>query len=181
MKNIRMLLAAFLVLQLIATAHAGQQSAVSADAAQNAVAQGAYVVDVRGAAAFAQGHLAQAASLPADAASLPLQTLAALLANAGIDSSRTVLVMGDAGDANAKALWERLAVVTSGRVLWLVGGVQEWTLRGHALTAETVSRPRVPQYLVSFDAPASSSLMAGSRVRTSALLERDLPVRMALN
>ncbi len=164
---------------------AGQASAVSADDAHSAVSQGAYVVDVRDAAAFAQGHLPQASILPADAAQLPLQQLAALLAQAGVDSSRTILVMGDAGDANALALWQRLAGVASGRVLWLVGGVPEWQMRGHALTSAASSRPPVPQFLAPFypaDAsPASALRMAGSRVRTSAQLEMNLPIKLALN
>ncbi len=185
MKNIALFLACFVSALLASPAHAGQATAVSADDAHTALVQGAYVVDVRGIEAFAQGHLAQAASLPADAAQLPLQQLAALLSQAGIDTSRTMLVMGDAGQPQAQALWQRLASVTSGRVLWLVGGVQEWQMRGHALTAAVAARQRVPQFLVAFDAasdaPAHASRMAGSRVRTSALLERDLPVQLALN
>ena len=180
-KNIALLFAASLSLLLISPAHAGNATAVSADDAQTAVVQGAYVVDVRTAAAFSQGHLPQAAWLPADAAQLPLKNLAALLATAGIDSSRTMLIVGDVGDSNAQALWQRLASVTSGRVLWLVGGVQEWQMRGHALTEQITSRYPVPQFLVSFDTPVNSSRMAGSRVRTSSLLERNLPVQLALN
>ncbi len=181
MKKIALHLATSLALLLVTHAQAGQASAVSADDAQSAVAQGAYVVDVRSAAAFAQGHVPLATSLQSDAAQLPLHHLATVLSQAGIDSSRTVLVMGDAGDANAQALWQRLAGVTSGRVLWLVGGVQEWQMRGLVLTSAVSSRLPVPQYLAPFDAPADALRMAGSRVRTSALLERNLAVRVALN
>jgi rhodanese-related sulfurtransferase len=162
-------------------ASAGQAVAVSADDAQAAVSQGAHVLDVRTAAQFAAGHLPQASAVPAQAAQLALTDLAALLSQAGVDSSRTMLVVGDAGDANAQALWQRLAQVTSGRVLWLVGGVQEWQMRGHALSLDASSRPTVPQYLAPFDAPAQNTRMAGSKVRTSALLERNLPVQLALN
>lgn len=181
MKNIALIFAASLALLSAAHTQAGQASAVSADDAQSAVAQGAYVVDVRAAAAFAQGHLPLATSLQSDAAQLPLQSLAALLSQAGIDSSRTMLVVGDAGDANAHALWERLAQVSSGRVLWLVGGVQEWQMRGHVLTTSVSTRLPVPQFLAPFDAAPNASRMAGSRVRTSALLERDLAVQIASN
>jgi rhodanese-related sulfurtransferase len=160
---------------------AGQASAVSADDAQTAIAQGAFVVDVREASAFAQGRLPQASSLPAVAAQLPVGELAHLLSAAGVDSSRTILVVGDAGDEKAQALWQRLSGLTSGRVLWLVGGVQEWQLRGYALTQQVPSRLPVPQFLAPFDVQPSNSRMAGSRVRTSALLERDLPVKLALN
>jgi 3-mercaptopyruvate sulfurtransferase SseA len=180
MKKLLLFLATSFAL-LAAPAQAGQSRAVSADDAQSAVAQGAYVVDVRSALAFAHGHLPQAASLRSDAAQLPLQDLATVLSKAGIDSSRTVLVVGDAGDANAQALWERLASVASGRVLWLVGGVPEWQMRGHVLTTAVASRFPVPQFLVSFEAPPDASRMAGSRVRTSALLERNLAMQVALN
>lgn len=181
MKKFTCVVTATFALLLTSYAQAGQVGAVSADDAQAAVERGAFVVDVRSLAAFAQGHLSQAASLPADAAQRPLQNLAALLSKAGIDSSRTVLVVGEPGDANAQALWQRLASVSSGRVLWLVGGVQEWQMRGHALTTIVSVRSPVPQFLASFDAPANASRMAGSKVRTSALLERDLPIQVALN
>lgn len=175
---------AFSITVIAPSVQAGQAQAVSADDAHTAQVQGAYVVDVRTIEAFAQGHLAQAASLPAGAAQLPLPQLAALLSQAGVDSSRTMLIVGDAGDANAQALWQRLASVASGRVLWLVGGVQEWQMRGHVLTTAVASRHRVPQFLSPFDqthmAPANASRMAGGRVRTSAMLERDLPVQLAL-
>jgi 3-mercaptopyruvate sulfurtransferase SseA len=181
MKKTALLLAVSLSCLLGVGAHAGQASAVSADDAHTALAQGAFVVDVRSQQAFAAGHLAQAACLPRDAAQLPLSSLAALLSQAGVDSSRTVLVMGDAGDANAQALWQRLAQVSSGRVLWLVGGVQEWEMRGHALTTQPASRLPVPQFLTPFVATDSASRMAGSKVRSSALLERDLAIKVALN
>jgi 3-mercaptopyruvate sulfurtransferase SseA len=173
--------ALLLSLFFAAHVHAGQASAVSADHAQAAIAQGAYVMDVRSAQAFAAGHVPHAAALPANAAALPLAELAALLAQAGVDSSRTMLVVGDAGDANAQALWQRLAQVTSGRVLWLVGGVQEWQMRGHALTQQVTTRAPVPQFLTPFDAPVNASRMAGGRVRSSALLERNAPIQLALN
>ncbi|MBS7809067.1 rhodanese-like domain-containing protein [Variovorax sp. PCZ-1] len=178
MKRIATVLAALI---LSATAYAGQAHPVSADDAHTALAQGAFVVDVRSAQAFAQGHLPQAASLPTNTAQLPLSELARLLSQAGVDSSRSIIVVGDAGQPQAQALWQRLAQVASGRVLWLVGGVQEWQMRGHALTTDASSRPPVPQFLTHFDAPSHASRMAGSKVRTSALLERDLPVQLASN
>jgi 3-mercaptopyruvate sulfurtransferase SseA len=181
MKKLLWPVAAFLSLLTVSLAHAGAARAVSADDAQSAVIQGTHVVDVRAAAAFAQGHVPMATSMPSDTANLPLPQLAQLFSQAGVDTSRTVLVMGDAGDANAHALWQRLTQVTSGRVLWLVGGVQEWQMRGHALTTQVVARYPVPQFLSSFETPSTSTRMAGSRVRTSAILERDLPVVLSLN
>jgi 3-mercaptopyruvate sulfurtransferase SseA len=181
MKSIASLFAALFLSAASHVAFAGQASAVSADDAQAAVAQGAYVLDVRAGNAFAQGHLPQAASVPANAGQLPLAELARLLSQAGIDSSRTLLIVGDAGDAQAQALWQRLSQVASGRVLWLVGGVQEWQMRGHVLTTAVSTRSPVPQFLAPFEAPSNASRMAGSKVRTSALLERDLAVQVALN
>lgn len=181
MKKIALWVATFLSLTYAAHAQAGPATAVSADDAHAAMAQGAFVVDVRSAPAYAQGRLPHAALLPANTAQLPLNELANQLAHAGVDSSRTVLVVGDAGDLNAQALWQRLAQVASGRVLWLVGGVQEWQMRGYALTTAASSRLPVPQFLAPFDAPADATRMAGSKVRSSALLERDLAIKVALN
>ena len=181
MKKFTCVLAATLGLLLTTSTQAGQVGAVSADDAQTAVAHGAIVVDLRPASDFSLGHLPQAVSLPPDAAHLPLPRLAALLSQAGVDTSRSVLVVGEAGDANAQALWQRLTQVASGHVLWLVGGVPEWQMRGYALTSAVATRPAVPQFLTPFDAPASASRMAGGRVRTSALLERSLATALALN
>jgi rhodanese-related sulfurtransferase len=175
------LFALFLPAFFAVHAHAGAASAVSADDAHAAIAQGAYVLDVRTHAQYAAGHLPQAIGLPEQTAALPLRELAAMLTQAGVDSSRTMLVVGDAGDVNAQALWLRLAQVTSGRVLWLVGGVQEWQMRGHILTTEVSVRQPVPQVLASFSTPEGVSRMAGGKVRTSALLERNIAVQMALN
>jgi rhodanese-related sulfurtransferase len=177
MKHLAVLLSCLFALH----ANAGSIHAVSADDAQAAIAQGAYVLDVRSAQQFAAGHLPQATAMPLDAARMALPDLAALLTQAGVDSSRTMLIVGDAGDAQAQALWQRLAQVTSGRVLWLVGGVQEWQMRGYALGLHNTPRPPVPQFLTPFEAGSPATRMAGSRVRTSALLERDLPAQIALN
>ncbi|MFM7331668.1 MAG: rhodanese-like domain-containing protein [Brachymonas sp.] len=161
------------------SAQAGQALAVSADDAQAALSKGAFVLDVRSEAQFSSGHLRSAARLPADAATRPLNELAALLSQAGADSSRTLLIVGEAGDANAQALWQRLAGVVSGRVLWLVGGVAEWQMTGRPLSQEAISHKAVPQVLVSFEVQPASSRMAGSRVRSSELLERNLRIKVA--
>jgi 3-mercaptopyruvate sulfurtransferase SseA len=165
-----------------AKAWAGPATAVSADDAHTALAQGAYALDVRAPEAYRAGHLPQASLLPQDAAQRPLNALADLLTQAGADSSRTIVVVGDAGDAHAHALWQRLAQVAPGRVLWLVGGVQEWQMRGFSLSTEPVKRLPVPQMLVPFSAetPSAAPAMAGSRVRSGGALERAWPVKIAL-
>jgi 3-mercaptopyruvate sulfurtransferase SseA len=162
-----------------ASASAGSATAVSADDAQAAVTQGAYVLDVRPAQAYALGHLPQATLLPQDSAQRNLPELAHLLTLAGVDSSRTIVVVGEAGDPHAQALWQRLAQVAPGRVLWLVGGVPEWQMRGYALTTDVMTRLPVPQVLVPFEASEPSTRMAGSKVRSSSLLERNLSIRVA--
>ncbi len=161
------------------TALAGPALAVSADDAQAAVSQGAYVLDVRSAAQYASGHLPSAALLPSDSAQRPLNELAGLLSAAGADSSRILLIVGEAGDANAQALWQRLASVASGRVLWFVGGVQEWQMTGRPLSQDVVAQKAVPQFLTPFEVQPSKASMAGGRVRSSHLLERDLQIKVA--
>ena len=161
------------------SALAGQALAVSADDAHVAVSQGAFVLDVRSVSQFSAGRLHGAAHLPSDAAQRPLNELAALLSQAGVDSSRTVLIVGEAGDANAQALWQRLAQVASGRVLWLVGGVAEWQMTGRPLSQDVVAHKAVPQFLTPFEAQPNKASMAGGRVRSSQLLERDLPIKVA--
>lgn len=161
-------------------ANAGAQSAVSADEAHLAVSSGAFVIDVRETAQFSLGRLPGAASLPPSGAKQSLADLAMSLSQAGIDSSRTILIVGEAGDANAQALWQQLAQVATGRVLWLVGGVTEWQLRGHALTSLSTPRAKVPQFLTVQVAEPLTSRMAGSRVRSSAALERNFESKVAL-
>lgn len=175
MKNTLPLLLALLSL----TVHAAPVQAVSADEAQRALSQGAFVVDVRDAAHIAQGHLAGTAGLPRDIAQRPLAELSERLSRAGVDSSRTVLVVGQAGDENAQALAQLLSRVSSGRVLWLVGGVSEWQMRGYALVTESAPRAAVPQVLTYFSAQPSEPRMAGHRVRSGALLERDIGIKLA--
>lgn len=161
------------------SALAGQALAVSADDAHVAVSQGAFVLDVRSVSQFSVGRLPGAAHLPSDAAQRPLNELAALLSQAGADSSRTLLIVGEAGDANAQALWQRLSQVASGRVLWLVGGVTEWQMTGKPLTQDSLAHKAVPQFLTPFETQSSNSQMAGGRVRSSQLLERDLQIKVA--
>jgi rhodanese-related sulfurtransferase len=160
-------------------AHAGQAQAVSADDAQAALSQGAYVLDVRSAVQFSAGHLPTAARLPSNAGQRSLEELAALLSQAGADSSRTLLIVGDAGDPNAQALWDRLAQVASGRVLWLVGGIAEWQMTGRPLSQDVVVRKVVPQFLAPFEVHPNKASMAGGRVRSSELLERNLQINVA--
>lgn len=148
---------------------AAGHEAVSADVAALAVAQGARVVDVRSPSAYAAGHLPGAAGLPQAAAALPIAQLERLVSDAGIDLSRTVLVMGEPGDANAQALWHTLSQYASGRVLWLVGGALEWQLRGHALSTHTTATHAVPQRLVPHQAQPAQARMAGEAWRLGAL------------
>jgi 3-mercaptopyruvate sulfurtransferase SseA len=163
------LVVAGLMALLCLPAQAAGHEAVSADAAATAVAQGASVVDVRTFSAYGAGHLPGAMRLPQNAATLPVAQLQRLLSVAGIDLSRTVLVVGEAGDANAQALWLTLGQYASGRVLWLVGGALEWQLRGHALTTQTTAVHAVPQHLVPHQAQPTQARMAGEALRMGSM------------
>jgi 3-mercaptopyruvate sulfurtransferase SseA len=160
-----------LALALIGTspAQAAGHEAVSADAAAQAMAQGASVVDVRSASAYAQGHLPQAVRLPSDAAAQSLEVLQQWVSNAGADLSRTVLVVGEPGDVNAQALWHTLSGYATGRVLWLVGGTTEWQMTGRALSVGAVQVKAVPQYLVRLHNAPADARMAGHSVRATAI------------
>jgi 3-mercaptopyruvate sulfurtransferase SseA len=126
------------------------------------------VVDVRSPSAYAAGHLPGAARLPRDAASQPLAQLERLVSEAGIDLSRTVLVVGEPGDADAQALWHTLSRYASGRVLWLVGGTTEWQLGGRALATHSTALHAVPQHLVRLQAEPAQAGMAGAALRSAA-------------
>ncbi|MGA8515675.1 MAG: rhodanese-like domain-containing protein [Burkholderiaceae bacterium] len=148
---------------------AAGHEAVSADAAAQAMAHGASVVDVRSPSAYAAGHLPGAARLPQEAAILPLEQLERLVSAAGLDLSRTVLVVGEPGDANAQALWHALGAYASGRVLWLVGGALEWHLRGYQLSTQATVLPAVPQYLVAHQTHNTQYRMAGEALRLGSM------------
>jgi rhodanese-related sulfurtransferase len=163
-----------------AQAWAGAMQPVSADEAQRAVSSGAFVLDVRRPQQGA-GLLPGSVVLPQDIAQRPLSELAQRLSAAGVDSSRTVVVVGEAGDENAQALAQVLAQASAGRVLWLVGGVTEWQMRGHGLVHELAQRDAVPQVLTSFATQPREPRMAGSRVRSGAILERVWAFSVAAN
>ncbi len=159
------------------TAHGAGHEPVSADAAALALAHGATVVDVRSAAAFEQGHLPGAVhwSLPvaadaAHSANAPA-ALAQFVSQAGIDLSRTVLVVGEPGDARAQALWHTLASYASGRVLWLVGGTTEWRMTGRSLSTQTFAAKAVPQHLVLLQGAPIQVRMAGHSLRAASAVD----------
>ncbi len=162
--------AASALCSLHANANANGHEAVSADAAAQALAHGATVVDVRSAQAYAQGHLPGAALLPQDAARQSVAKLERLLSDVGIDLSRTVLVVGEPGDANAQALWQTLSTYATGRVLWLVGGTTEWQMTGRPLSTHVALAKAVPQHLVALQAEPVHTRMAGHGLRASTAL-----------
>lgn len=141
--------------------------AVSADAAAQALARGAAVLDIRPADDFARGHLPGAVSAPGAAATEDRAALQQLVSSQGIDLSREVLVMGQPGDAHAQRLHAALLAYATGRVQWFVGGVHEWTLSGRPLAsaAPTVARPPVPQHLVALQPEQTVPRMAGAALR----------------
>lgn len=95
---------------------------VSADDAAEALARGARVVDVRSAAAYGAGHLPGAVLVEATVAMADRASLQALVSRQGVDLSREVVVVGQAGDVLAQQLHAHLKAYATGRVSWLVGG-----------------------------------------------------------
>ena len=132
--------------------------AVSAEAAAQALARGAVVLDVRPAADFTRGHLPGAVSAPGAGALEDRTALQQLVSSQGIDLSREVVVMGEPGDAQAQRLHTSLLAYATGRVQWFVGGAHEWVLSG---------RPRapVPQHLVALQPEHAAPRMAGAALR----------------
>jgi 3-mercaptopyruvate sulfurtransferase SseA len=70
------------------------------------------------------------------------------VSTAGIDLSRDVVIHGAAGDPQAQALYAPLTSLASGRVHWLVGGIDEWQAAGLPTAAQASRRLPVPQRLV---------------------------------
>ncbi|HET9977913.1 MAG TPA: rhodanese-like domain-containing protein [Burkholderiaceae bacterium] len=95
---------------------------------------------------------------------------------AGIDLSRDVVLYGVAGDAFGLALHDALARVATGRVHWLVGGIDEWVAAGLP-TASTLASPApVPQHLVARDALPAAGTLAAPALRRG---ETAAPQRLA--
>jgi 3-mercaptopyruvate sulfurtransferase SseA len=142
--------------------------AVSADAAAQAVARGATVVDVRPLADYRTGHMPGAVLLDAHAATSGLAALQAQVSQQGVDLSREVVVVGQPGDLLAQRLQQHLAQYATGRVSWLVGGVHEWVLSGRPVETTAVALPAVPQYLVPLRIETRAPRMAGAALREAA-------------
>ena len=142
---------------------------VSADAAALAVERGAFVVDIRPAAEFGEGHLPGAISLPQAVDVDGKEGLQALVSRHGVDLSREVLLVGAPGDARVLQLAPMLAGYATGQVTWLVGGVQEWRMSGRPVATESRSRLPVPQYLVPLNGETARPRMVAAGLR-------DLPV-----
>lgn len=149
--------------------------AVSADAAAQALARGAVVLDVRSATDFALGHLPGAVSAPGAGGLEDRAALQQLVSSRGIDLSREVVVMGQPGDTQAQRLHTSLLAYATGRVQWFVGGAQEWVLSGRPLassastpsphTNASAARAPVPQHLVALQPEHAAPRMAGSALR----------------
>ena len=140
-------------------------TAVSADTANAAMVRGLAVVDIRPASDYAAGHLPGAISAPALADASDLHSLQHLVSVHGIDLSREVLLVGQPGDERAMRLQARLNQYATGRISWLVGGVNEWRLSGRPVVTGSVTLPPVPQYLVDLQPQAAAPRMAGANLR----------------
>jgi 3-mercaptopyruvate sulfurtransferase SseA len=160
-----------------ATAGVALADGLSAHDAQAALAGGAMAWDVRE---------APATLIPGAVQVTPVAmqrwlrgegsaALAQAVSAAGLDLSRDVVIYGVAGDAQAQALHDSLTRLASGRVRWLVGGIDEWQAAGLPTVARPTQRPPVPQHLVDL-APAPGELAAPALRRSGP----DRPVVAAL-
>ncbi len=146
--------------------------AVSADAADTLVVRGAAVVDLRPARDYAAGHLPGAISVPVLAEAGGLADLQQIVSDHGIDLSREVLLVGQPGDLRVMHLQARLGQYATGRISWLVGGMNEWVLSGRPVATGSATLPPVPQYLVDLQPQATSPRMAGASLRDTGLQRR---------
>jgi len=141
------------------TAHA---EALSAPAAEKALAQGAMAWDLRATAARGLPGARQVdeSLLQAWLRRGDLAALQTAVSQAGLDLSRDVVVYGEPGDARAQALVASLQAVSPGRVHWLVGGAEEWSQSGRGVAPLTTHAP-VPQHLVVLS-PAEGRMASAS-------------------
>lgn len=139
--------------------------ALSADSAAHVALSGAVVVDVRDPGEYLAGHIPGAVQLTAPLAGDDRSSLQELVSRKGIDLSRDVVLVGRAGDDRAQRLQARLTEYATGRVFWLVGGVDEWRLSGRGLVTQAVSLPPVPQYLVPLQPQTGAARMAAASLR----------------
>jgi len=146
--------------------------AVSAAAAQAALARGATAWDVRsGAGSVIPGTVRlPSADLQSWLDGQGSHWLERAVSAAGIDLSRDVVVYGAAGDPRAQTLHDGLTRLASGRVHWLVGGIDEWQAAGLPTAAGPAQRLPVPQRLVLWAAgdDPSKAEMAAAGLRHSA-------------
>jgi rhodanese-related sulfurtransferase len=156
---------------------------ISAHTAQRLHERGAQFLDVRPGTAFEAAHIPGAVSLP-QLLNAQGDALAALLGQAGIDSSREFVIVAEPGDAAAMALHARLAERVAGAVHWLVGGVEEWRMGGRVVASGPTRAAHlpVPQVLVVYEGQSQTTprMAAASRrdVRSDALFFA--PVRLAV-
>lgn len=150
---------------------------LSAHDAHAAIGRGAVAWDVRAApAALIPGAVRIAtADLQAWLQGKDAASLAGAVSAAGIDLSRDVLIYGTAGDPRAQALHDALATLASGRVRWLVGGIDEWQAAGLPTAVQAAQRLPVPQHLVDW-APVAGAPPG----MAAAALRRTEPARPVL-
>ena len=135
---------------LAVSALAARADALSAVGAQAALARGAVAWDVRAAPDAVIPGAVQAATVDVRRwlEGQGTEWLERSVSAAGIDLSRAVVLYGAPGDLHAQALHDGLTRLASGRVFWLVGGIDEWQAAGLPTAAHLAQRLPVPQRLV---------------------------------
>ncbi|HKI98485.1 MAG TPA: sulfurtransferase [bacterium] len=118
---------------------------------REATQPGLRIVDVRDAAAYAQGHIPGAVNLPAEelfatvkgvAGMLPpVAQVAEALSRAGIGAGTTVVAYDDAGDLYAARLFWVLDYLGQGHGRLLDGGWRAWLRGGRSVSREAFSAP----------------------------------------
>jgi thiosulfate/3-mercaptopyruvate sulfurtransferase len=116
------------------------------------------IVDVRAEAAYAQGHLPFALSLPAATLRQHLgrpEALAALLGPAGVNPGHEVVLVSEQGlTADAALAFLAFEQLGHAQVSLLLDSVDDWALRGHELTRQP-TRTGPPRGMDDFAVPTT--------------------------
>lgn len=170
---------ASLLLVLTGAVSAQGLPVLSADAAAQALARGARVVDIRPQVRYQAGHLPGAVALDVAAVAADVAALQAQVSRLGIDLSREVVIVGEPGDPQALRLLQQLANYATGQVAWLVGGTHEWALGGRPLHTGVTRLPAVPQHLVQLSPLAVAGTASAGAPRMAGAALRDTPAAPA--
>jgi thiosulfate/3-mercaptopyruvate sulfurtransferase len=139
-------------LWLAQAAWAGSTSIVDTTFAKAAAERGAILWDVRGWPAYRKGHLPGAVGIGAvgsmlrndhDEDYIPLEKMAAILGEAGIDPTKEIVVYGDKAGAATYFALTTLQYLGAGQAYAYHGGIDAWAEAGLPVSYEYQPRPAV--------------------------------------